>query len=529
MRHFDFERIHNEFCKYYKDPRKGENEYYSWVNAMRLDESRPYGQSRESFTWAKDMLRYLKEDSNAKYYGVIVGLPIRSMNNNVYRERDLIAAALTLKGKHPSLNHNDAYWFNNTSRYGTLTVEDAKYEDGAVEAVLKVPKNAVCPTNGSPMTDLIDRQKIVNVSLEGNNDGAFEFTDPPFTLLTSDVLPGIPLARIKPLERIVSEAFQTLQSSIYKERQENKKMVIKARVIEDAVNTKTTGNPDFRGETDTPITADNQIDSQNDLAKTAVGGSVPDNYTMNKNPDAKPPNTEAAVPDRNIDSPSSGPASDTKTPKPEDITSGPTKNKAPERTIPSAGALPHTPDHAKTVTGSNPAWEELVTNLRSEVLEERKQRFKAQDQIGTASEQAKQAVETATKWESRYTEMSNAYTNLEGKTAQLQTLLDQSTTRKEEAIRDMYNIAAEKDKFKAMRDEAAGERDDARRALENLQRSYKSLDDKYNDSLQKNLVLSQKLTSANEEYLEVAKKLDASTEALSRSKNEAKKIIRIQA
>src|SRR4030067_626391 len=162
-------------------------------------------------TWgAQDMLRALKEDSENKYYRLTVGFPLKSMNGNVYKERDLIAAALSLKGKHPSLNHKDEFWFKPGNRWGTLTAIDAKYEDGAVEAILQVPKSSVCPIcEGRKMTELIDNKRIVNLSLEGDCRGGlcvtgecdgFTFLDPPFTLLTSDVLPGIPLARIKPIE-----------------------------------------------------------------------------------------------------------------------------------------------------------------------------------------------------------------------------------------------------------------------------------------------------------------------------------------
>ena len=175
MRHFDFQRIYDEFCGYYKDRAKGDSEYYSWLRALKLDEQNCYGAARESFRWAKGMLNFLKEDADNKYYGIVVGLPITSMNGNVYKERDLIAAALSLKGKHPSLNHKDKFWFNENSKWGTLTVVDAKYEDGAVEAVLKVPKTTICPIcKGAPMYELIDNQQIVNVSLEGTIEGAFE-------------------------------------------------------------------------------------------------------------------------------------------------------------------------------------------------------------------------------------------------------------------------------------------------------------------------------------------------------------------
>jgi hypothetical protein len=42
------------------------------------------------------------------------------------------------------------------------------------------------------------------------------------------------------------------------------------------------------------------------------------------------------------------------------------------------------------------------------------------------------------------------------------------------------------------------------------------------------LELSKKLTTANEEYLNVARKLEATDEALERSRIEAKKIVKIR-
>jgi len=143
---------------------------------------------------------------------------------------------MTLKGLHPSLNHKRDFWFspqNPRNQWGVLTVEAAKYEDGAIEAILKVPKTAVCPIcDGAPMTNLIDNHRIVNVSLEGEcvggvcYDGScegFTFTDPPFTLLTTDVLPGIPLARIKPLEAYLPWSQSSHHREAGKRRKMNKK------------------------------------------------------------------------------------------------------------------------------------------------------------------------------------------------------------------------------------------------------------------------------------------------------------------
>lgn len=219
-RHPDFEYILGEFQRYYckgeKNCPKAAQEYQAWLAALKLNDSKSYGQSRESFQWAKDMISRFKEDAKNVYYKVLVGFPTKSMNRNVYKERDLVAAAHTLVGKHPSVNHKDEYRLSPTNphnRWGVVTVVGAAPEDGAIEAILQVPKTAKCPVcNGALLTELIDAKRIYNVSLEGactggtsgpdgNNvcDG-FEFTEAGFSLLTSDVLPGIPMTKIYPIE-----------------------------------------------------------------------------------------------------------------------------------------------------------------------------------------------------------------------------------------------------------------------------------------------------------------------------------------
>ena len=316
-RHMDFLRIYTEFCNYYKE--QGETEYYDWLHALKLDETKEYGHARESFYWKKEDIAFIEEDTDNKYYEVEVGFPTKSMNGNIYKERDLIAGALTLKGKHPSLNHKAEFWFspeNPHNRWGNIELVDGKYHEGSCKALIQVPKETVCPIcNGKPMTELIDNKKIVNVSLEGDcasgrcYDGTcngFYFTDPPFTFLTTDILPGIPLTRIKPLESIMVEALHRADETNQTLKGETR-MKIKARIIEDkpkeslempnnntTVNTNASTGPELKGTFGTPIDADAKIDTQVDLAKTAMGTpAVADNLTMKSgtaltNPDISP-------------------------------------------------------------------------------------------------------------------------------------------------------------------------------------------------------------------------------------------------
>lgn len=542
MRHTDFQRIYDEFCKYYKRPDIADKEYYTWLHGYGCDESKPYGRSLESFQWAKDMLRLLKEDADNKYYGCLVGLPLTSMNGNVYRERDLIAAALTLKGKSPSVNHKDAYWLKNEG----VVVEDAKYEDGAVEAVLRVPKSAKCPVDRSYMTELLDNGKILNVSLEGTNEGVFEFTDPPFTLLTSDVLPGIPLARIKPLEKIVSEAFHGTISTGKKNTLKITPTIKEERgvdnLIQTTVNTDSKFDPNFKGQTDTPITADAQIDSQNDVAKTVVGGSVADNYKMSYGTpmQSKMKGYEAAdapveqcpvgthwdpAAGRCVSDTEAPPAQELLEPQAPDERTGPTRKPAGSYNAPDVAQPPKV--HSATVKGESPCQQDGVWTGSSPVgeklnaLEERKAAIKANLRANTAEEQAIKFEEELNKTFSELQRYIGANTALASQVKSLEAYRD-------EAIRELRNKEVERDQWRSKYERELGLREEYKTQLETERNSHSQTSEKYEKLLSKNLELSQKVTKANEDYLEVAKKLESTSEALERTRIEAKKILKVK-
>ena len=595
MRHIDFKRIYDEFCSYYKNNVKGESEYYSWLRALKLNEAKPYGQARESFKWAKSMLNFLHEDAENKYYGIIVGLPITSMNGNVYHERDLIAAALSLKGKHPSLNHKDTFWFNPENNYGTLTVVDAKYEDGAVEALLQVPKTAVCPIcNGDKMTELIDKQKIINVSLEGTMNGAFEFSDPPFTLLTTDVLPGIPLARIRPLETILSEAFTGTMIP------GKKKMKIIAKIKEDknqnisnantTVNTKSASDPNFKGTWGTTLTSDGQINSQSDNAKTAYGTSaVADNYNMqgggkyaggisHEQADTECPEGQKWDPEQGkcvdvialllaeqecpegqvwdpeqntcVDAPVEQECPEGQKWNPETETCEPiaaesTPNYQGE--TPSAGSAgspdyqgtpPTGPTKSKPPTfkhsipvGAPTTWPGITTGPSVVMgtsphealpsLEERKAAIKARQQADTFEAKA-------IEWEQKHDEVYTKLQQYIGANATLAGSNKQLEQNRDEAIRELHNKEMERDKWHSKYEHELALREEYKSQVENYKNEMSRLSEKYNTSMATNLELSKKLTSAHEDYLTVSQEHDRVAEALSRAKNEAKRIVKIR-
>lgn len=216
-RHPDFEKIYRAFMKRYcgsanNECEKGRSVYYTWLNKLGLDDTKPYRKPQEKFNWAKSAFQYLKQDKQAKYYKVEALFPLVSMNNNVYTEEELVRAARTLIGKPVNLNHESHVLKG-------VEIVDAEYEDGAVEVLLRVLKTAGRGL-GVNICEMIDNEEILHVSIEAScrktslqkldDEVVYGCEGLLFTglaLLTKDVLPGVPLTRIMPVERLV-ESFQ---------------------------------------------------------------------------------------------------------------------------------------------------------------------------------------------------------------------------------------------------------------------------------------------------------------------------------
>jgi hypothetical protein len=540
FRHRDFQRIHDEFVSYYKQVSKGESEYNDWLKALNLDESQPYAQAQESFQWAKDMITLLREDSNNKYYQVLVGFPLKSMNGNIYKERDLIAAATSLKGSHPSLNHKDDFWFSPESKWGNLEVIDAKYEDGAVEAILKVPKTAICPIcNGDKMTELIDKKKILNVSLEGNCTGGtagvcdgFEFNKKGFSLLTNDVLPGIPLARIKPLENIMVEALHVNET-----KTEKKKKVIKleAKIKENKKTDEEIAeiakkyaeqniDEDWQSCIDAQLKAGHDQDSAERICGWINANTVrhyPGHQSFNKKEGMKyvgnaevimgtPPQFETSG---NAEKVVRKDAMSTTDIEGGECPEGYHKNEAGicTKTVPMDMSQTW-----KTAVGTSPCPEELILKAK----EEEKMRRHAETQEKAAEEELSKTQESEKK-------LTLELHSLQIKCDDQKNLIDKLEKQKEQADRDLVEAKADCETWKRKRDEISGSRDDYKTLSEKLKAALEELQPKYSASISKNLELTKKLTTANEDYLTVSKQLDDTKEALGRAKNEAKKIIRV--
>lgn len=454
VRHKDFERIRNEFISYYKNEAKGDREYCSWLNALHLDETLCYAQTHESFTWAKDMISKIREDAENKYYKVLLGFPITSMNGNVYRERDLIAAAMFLKGKSPDMNHKETFWLNPENKYnrwGTVTTEDAKYEDGAVELVMKVPKKTLCPVcneAGKPLYKLIDEKRIVNVSLNGFNatpEGGFKFNEQiPYTLLTSDVLPGIPLARIFPIESYLPFSSQS----------SNHSRTIKIVGLENMTKTK------------------------QEATECPTGSHLNDNGECV--PDEKEPETEAVDAITGADPTVTVPL-----------------KKAPPVTdpvgtdVPAAGnaAIFPIPDNSgqRTFLGENAQLkvDKLKAEQKTQSLELQKAEFEA-------------------KLTEAYTANAQLRGNLETLKLTVEKLEQQIQRLNTEKIADASEVKSLTHRLEDMTDS----RDSYKKDLEATKKAKEDLETKYREQLKTNLALEKKLTDTNEEYLVQAKKAE---------------------
>jgi len=207
--HEDFLKILKAFKKRYGE-KPGEQMFWTWIKKLGLNPEKPYRlqqEGLEAFRWAEPRLRLAKQDKKAKYYKVEALFPIISMNRNVYTEDELVKAARTLIGKPVNINHE-------SPPLDGVEIVDAEYEDGAVECLLRVSRNA--EYNGRKIVNMIDEGEILHVSIEGEcrsspvqsldgevGRGCEGLILTGLALLTKDTLPGVPLTRIMPVEKLV--------------------------------------------------------------------------------------------------------------------------------------------------------------------------------------------------------------------------------------------------------------------------------------------------------------------------------------
>ena len=451
-RHCDFERIRNEFINYYKGSvAKGEEQYYQWLNALHLDERLCYSQTHEKFQWAKDMLKTVGEDAENKYYKVLVAFPLESMNGNIYKEADLQEDARSVTKGHPSLNHKDEYRFCPESKWGAVYVTGAEYEDGAVEALLKVPKTTVCPVTGEKLYTVIDQKRIVNVSLEGftASNGRFHFNEQiPFTLLMSNVLPGIPLARIFPIEQRLEAYMPGLRSSI------NRRIKI--------------------------VGLEKTMKEEKPTADLCPSCGKPLADGKCSNPECKPKEEAAAEPY----------ATSTVNPIKPVVTNAGTDSKG------GTGMFTDENDK-KMILG------ESVPALKVKAL-------KAEQKATLAEKKLVEATEaynlSKAEYEVKLTEAYQQNSKMQGQITQLESQVSkleaQTTVLNTEKIHDGTEVKSLQRRLEDM----TQSRDQYIKQYGDLKTEHEKITAKYRETLSSNLELEKKLTDTNEEYLQVSKK-----------------------
>ncbi len=192
---------------YSKDPKLGESRYANWVKFSCLDETQSYylqgaaraNKSTQSFEWANFLLQFVKEDKDALYYKVEALFPVESMNRDSppFTREEVLQAARSLTGKPSDLNHDHKKMLDG------VEVVAAQFENDCVECLVRILKT-------SALVGMIDRKEIVNVSIEGEWSHGIPGHGLVLTglgwLTKETMLPGIPLTRIMPVERI-AESF----------------------------------------------------------------------------------------------------------------------------------------------------------------------------------------------------------------------------------------------------------------------------------------------------------------------------------
>jgi len=172
--------------------------YYQWLQKIGLDERKPYVYPQEAFKWAEPLWQAFKEDPDAEYFKVEALFPVTSLNGNVYTEDEIKSAALTIINRPVTLNHKVPL--------PDVQIVDAEYEDEALEVILKVMKN-------SEILQKIKNGEILHVSIDGVGTRGVELHPEGkkpvrlvltgLALLDKNILPGIPLTRILPAEKLI--------------------------------------------------------------------------------------------------------------------------------------------------------------------------------------------------------------------------------------------------------------------------------------------------------------------------------------
>lgn len=214
--HPSFQKILSQFTARYGDA-EGKKRFYMWLNNRGLDDTKAYStaqiQHKESFQWAKPLIKMFKQDKEAKYYQVEAHFAVNSMNNNIYTLDELLQAVHTLPGQHVDLNHN-LDWI-----MPSIEITAAMVEDECAECILRVP-NGTVDAKGRDAQECFDTGIYHAPSIEADNRGVIQSVEgnqvlglsyTGLAVLDEEALPGIPLTTIQPLESLMVEAFKVVE------------------------------------------------------------------------------------------------------------------------------------------------------------------------------------------------------------------------------------------------------------------------------------------------------------------------------
>jgi len=177
--HADFVKVLSDFIRIFGGV-EGRRKFDDMVASYGLDIEKPYsnqaqikecwGSVCEAYNWAKPLIKYLREDKEAKYWKV------RALTANVsmgparadYTDlRELERAAPTLTWRPLNLNHDPSKMLP----FPDNRVDWAEYEDSAVECIIRIHNSQ------TGVQQALENGDIVNPSIEGEPRGGYRTKD----------------------------------------------------------------------------------------------------------------------------------------------------------------------------------------------------------------------------------------------------------------------------------------------------------------------------------------------------------------
>ncbi len=193
--HPKFKRILELFMKQHGSE-EGIAKFETFLVNNELDPTRDYtptAQYRESYEWVTPLIKFYKQDSEAKYYLVTALTANISMNNNDYSDfAKMQKAAETMCWRPININHNHTQWLSFPQN--RVDFSKANADEYAVECTIRIDNSE------REIQQKLDNGEILHPSIEarGNLEGGYTFTG--LALLEKGVeLPGDPLTEIVPL------------------------------------------------------------------------------------------------------------------------------------------------------------------------------------------------------------------------------------------------------------------------------------------------------------------------------------------